>query len=58
MDARYAVFEAFAKEKIEFAYPTQTLFAANTFVDQHKEKSNGSINETFEKVSDSFVSKS
>ena len=34
--------EAFEKEKIEFAYPTQTLFAANAFVKQptlenHKE---------------------
>ena len=26
------LFEAFEKEKIEFAYPTQTLFAANTFL--------------------------
>lgn len=52
------IFEAFAKEKIEFAYPTQTVFAANSFVGQHKEKANGSRNETFEKVSDSFASKS
>ena len=52
------IFEVFAKEKIEFAYPTQTLFAANTFVEQHKEKANGSGNETFEKDGDPLVNKS
>lgn len=26
-----AILEAFEKENIEFAYPTQTLFAANAF---------------------------
>lgn len=50
------IFEVFAKENIEFAYPTQTLFAANTFADQ--QKANGSRNEAFEKVGDSFASKS
>lgn len=52
------IFEVFAKENIEFAYPTQTLFAANTFMEQQKEKTNGERNETFEKVGDSFASKS
>jgi small-conductance mechanosensitive channel len=33
------IMKAFAKENIEFAYPTQTLFAANAFVNQPKEKS-------------------
>lgn len=42
MDAQQQIYfemlEAFEKEKIEFAYPTQTLFAANTFVEQKKEQ--------------------
>jgi small-conductance mechanosensitive channel len=52
------IFEAFAKEKIEFAYPTQTLFAANTFVEQQNKKTDDSENETFEKANDSFADKS
>jgi small-conductance mechanosensitive channel len=45
MDAQQKIYleilQAFEKEKIEFAYPTQTLFAANTFVTQREEKTNG-----------------
>jgi small-conductance mechanosensitive channel len=33
------ILQAFEKEKIEFAYPTQTLFAANAFAKQAEEKS-------------------
>jgi small-conductance mechanosensitive channel len=42
MDAQQKIYleimEAFEKENIEFAYPTQTLFAANSFVSQTAEK--------------------
>ncbi len=45
MDAQQSIYleilQAFEKEKIEFAYPTQTLFAANTFINQKDEKANG-----------------
>ena len=45
MDAQQKIYleilEAFEKENIEFAYPTQTLFAANTFVDRKNGKSDG-----------------
>ncbi len=41
MDAQQKIYlqilEAFEKENIEFAYPTQTLFAANSFISQSKE---------------------
>lgn len=33
------IFEAFEKENIEFAFPTQTLFAGNSFVKAKEEKS-------------------
>ena len=33
------IFEAFEREGIEFAFPTQTLYAGNTFVKQKDEKS-------------------
>ena len=37
------LFEIFEKEKIEFAYPTQTLFAANEFISRESlEEKNGS----------------
>lgn len=43
MDAQQKIYlqilEAFEKEKIEFAYPTQTLFAANSFGNASEEKS-------------------
>ncbi len=48
------IFENFAKENIEFAYPTQTLFAANTFVEQQKEKTEVAKNKTSENLSDNF----
>jgi small-conductance mechanosensitive channel len=45
MDAQQKIYleilESFEQENIEFAYPTQTLFAANTFVNQSGEKTNG-----------------
>ncbi|MDQ6845093.1 MAG: mechanosensitive ion channel family protein [Bacteroidota bacterium] len=34
------IFEAFEKEGIEFAYPTQTLFAGNAFAKGNEEKNN------------------
>ncbi len=43
------ILQAFEKENIEFAYPTQTLFAANAFVNQAKEKSNGIESKTVER---------
>jgi len=48
------IFETFAKENIEFAYPTQTLFAANSFVEQQKEKDKVATNKTSENLSDQF----
>lgn len=51
------IFEIFAEENIEFAYPTQTLFAANTFVEQQREKTNGTTKEHFEKFSNHFSGK-
>ncbi|MEO8414936.1 MAG: mechanosensitive ion channel domain-containing protein [Ginsengibacter sp.] len=56
MDAQQKIYleilQAFEKEKIEFAYPTQTLFAGNAFVQQKKEKSiqenNGSVSKASE----------
>jgi len=48
------IFETFAKENIEFAYPTQTLFAANSFVEQQKEKEKVATNKTSENLSDNF----
>ena len=50
------IFETFAKENIEFAYPTQTLFAANSFVEQQKEKEKVATNKTSENLSDNFSS--
>lgn len=50
------IFETFAKENIEFAYPTQTLFAANSFVEQQKEKDKVATNKTSENLSDNFSS--
>ena len=44
------ILQAFEKESIEFAYPTQTLFAANTFVEQQKNSDNGVRNKLFEKI--------
>ena len=45
MDAQQKIYleilQAFEKEKIEFAYPTQTLFAGNAFINQKEEKTNG-----------------
>lgn len=45
MDAQQNVYlellQTFEKENIDFAYPTQTLFAANAFVNQAKENTNG-----------------
>jgi small-conductance mechanosensitive channel len=35
------ILQAFEKENIEFAYPTQTLFAANAFVNKTEEKQTG-----------------
>ena len=44
MDAQQKIYlellQAFEKENIEFAYPTQTLFAANAFMNQAEEKTN------------------
>ncbi len=41
MDKQQIIYQeiltTFENEKIEFAYPTQTLFAANTFVQEKKE---------------------
>lgn len=51
------IFEMFSKENIEFAYPTQTLFAANDFVEQQKEKTGIAKNETSENLNDQFASK-
>ncbi|MGH2565519.1 MAG: mechanosensitive ion channel family protein, partial [Ginsengibacter sp.] len=52
MDAQQKIYlemlQTFEKENIEFAYPTQTLFAANTFV-QHEETLNGVSTEFSEK---------
>ncbi len=45
MDAQQKIYleilKAFEKENIEFAYPTQTLFAANNFVKRSEEKNDG-----------------
>ncbi len=53
MDAQQKIYleilQAFEKENIEFAYPTQTLFAANAFATQAKEKTNGVESSTVEK---------
>lgn len=51
------IFEMFSKENIEFAYPTQTLFAANDFVEQQKEKTGIAKNETSENLNDQFAGK-
>lgn len=54
MDAQQKIYleilQTFEKEKIEFAYPTQTLFAANAFVKQAEEKTNGLSNKPVEKM--------
>ncbi len=53
MDAQQKIYleilQAFEKENIEFAYPTQTLFAANAFANQAKEKTNGIESKPVEK---------
>lgn len=52
MDAQQKIYleilVAFEKEKIEFAFPTQTLYAANTFVSPQEEKMNGVESTTIE----------
>jgi small-conductance mechanosensitive channel len=54
MDAQQQIYleilQAFEKENIEFAYPTQTLFAGNAFVNQKVEKTNGSERKVAERV--------
>ncbi len=53
MDAQQKIYleilQAFEKENIEFAYPTQTLFAANAFANQAEEKTNGVESSTVER---------
>jgi small-conductance mechanosensitive channel len=53
MDAQQKIYleilQAFEKENIEFAYPTQTLFAANAFVNKAEEKTNGIESSTVER---------
>ena len=53
MDAQQKIYleilQAFEKENIEFAYPTQTLFAANAFTKQAEEKTNGVETSTVER---------
>lgn len=52
MDAQQKIYleisQVFENENIQFAYPTQTLFAANTFVNEAKEKSDGVGTKSFE----------
>jgi small-conductance mechanosensitive channel len=54
MDAQQKIYleilQAFEKEKIEFAYPTQTLFAGNAFINQKEEKTNGAERKVAERV--------
>ncbi|HSN10369.1 MAG TPA: mechanosensitive ion channel domain-containing protein [Hanamia sp.] len=53
MDAQQKIYleilQAFEKENIEFAYPTQTLFAANAFTKLAEEKTNGIESTTIER---------
>ena len=54
MDAQQKIYlemlQAFEKEKIEFAYPTQTLFAGNSFIKQEEEKGNRLKSKSVERV--------
>ncbi len=54
MDAQQEIYleilQTFEKEKIEFAYPTQTLFAGNAFINQKEEKANGAERKVNESV--------
>jgi small-conductance mechanosensitive channel len=53
MDAQQKIYlellEAFEKEHIEFAYPTQTLFAANSFSSINEQASNNLEKKQIEK---------